>query len=158
MATGKLELYPWRHDPSRVWGRADPGASGDRRGHYIAWRNVGDDFGAFVAQLLDRLPTEAVWVSIDKDVLRPADALTNWDQGEMPLDALTEALRLIGQRARIVGLDVCGEYSPPRHRLWSKRWEAWADQPRPPRVEPADLTRNAHANAALLAALQGVRP
>ena len=79
--------------------------------------------------MLDAIPTEVVWITIDKDVLPEHEALTNWDQGRMPLVALVAILRAAGARKRILGADICGEYSPPRHGNWLKRIEARLDQP-----------------------------
>jgi hypothetical protein len=47
----------------------------------------------------------------------------------MPLAALLAMLRAAGQRKRVLGADICGEYSPPRHANWRKRIEAKMDQP-----------------------------
>lgn len=55
---------------------------------------------------LDRL-AGPIHVSVDKDVLDPADATTGWSQGAMRLDALCAALRSL--RDRVVAFDVCGE-------------------------------------------------
>jgi len=152
LAAGRLELYPWQRSPSRVWGRIASGPGHRRRGNRLIWRNVGtEDWQAFVAEILDRMPTDGVWITIDKDVLRSEDAVTNWDQGQMPLTALLTALRMIAARKRLVGVDVCGEYAPLAHRHPLKRWEAWTDQPAAPAGR--DVTRNVATNAALLATL-----
>ena len=52
-----------------------------------------------------------VYLSIDKDVLCPDDARTNWDQGTMRLRELEEMVRGIAARCEILGIDVCGEKS-----------------------------------------------
>lgn len=49
-----------------------------------------------------------IYLSIDLDVLSPAYARTNWDQGEMTLEDLLGRLRGIGRDCRIVGVDICG--------------------------------------------------
>ena len=155
LGAGHLELRPWRHAPSFVFGRVDPGPSGARIGRRIHWNSVGEDFAGFLSKLPDRIATEAVWLSIDKDVLQPSDALTNWDQGEMPLTALCAALGAIARRRRIVGVDICGDYSPIHHKALAKRWEAWTDQPRGRQHSPAELALNPRANAMLLDTLRG---
>ena len=81
----------------------------------------GDGFGGR-ARVYDRtaLPdpqalTEAldpqlpVYLSIDKDVLRRADARTDWDQGTMTLEALEGYIEALSERFRLLGADVCGE-------------------------------------------------
>lgn len=52
-----------------------------------------------------------VYVSIDKDLLDEKDAETNWDQGDVKLSEIVHALRLLMNNDRIIGVDVCGEYS-----------------------------------------------
>ena len=154
LRAGRLELYPWQHAPSRVLG-----AFGDGPGHRVArgsiqWRCVGDDWNAFVDELAARIPTEAIWITIDKDVLRPQDATTNWDQGAMPLSALMRAVETLAGRRRVLGVDVCGEYAPPRHRNLRKRFEAWTDQPRD--AGSREVAVNARTNDTLLALLTAV--
>ncbi len=155
LASGRLEMWPWRHPPSRVWGSAASGPGRTRDGDFLVWRNLADepDFAA-LDDILDRLPTQAVWLTIDKDVLRPEDAVTNWDQGGMPLSWLCEAIRRIRARRTLVGADICGEFSPPRFGAnWLKSLSARLDQPAQPHHSP-DLARNAAANQAILAALK----
>lgn len=139
---GRFELHPWRMGPSRVLG-----------GRTIRWANLaGADWAGFAEDLARRLPTERVYVSIDKDVLHPDEAVTNWDQGEMRLDHILAALRALTERRRVVGVDVCGEYAPPRFDCLGKRLLARFDQPRPP--ESPDLARNDAANRRLVEALE----
>lgn len=71
--------------------------------------------GGWVADVR-RLPNwrksaDAVYISIDKDVLSRDFARTNWDQGEMTLDALFASIERIALNHRIIGIDVCGELS-----------------------------------------------
>jgi hypothetical protein len=73
----------------------------------------------------------------------------------MPLTALTAAVGLIARQTRIVGIDICGDYSPIHHKTLAKRWEAWTDQPHARQFTPAELTLNPRANAALLDTLRG---
>lgn len=71
--------------------------------------------------VLDAIPTEVVWTTIDKDVLPEHEALANWGQGHISLQALQAMLRAAGARKRVLGADICGEYSPPWHGNWLKR-------------------------------------
>ncbi len=128
--SGRLALLPWQHAPSRVRRRIADGPGHTWRDGRIVWRNLGERQLEDAAVLMvEAIPTNAVWVTIDKDVLPEAEALTNWDQGRMPVAVLTAMLRVVGQRKRILGADVCGEYSPPHHANWLKRIEARLDQP-----------------------------
>ncbi|WP_300896661.1 arginase family protein [uncultured Alistipes sp.] len=73
-----------------------------------------------------------LYVSVDKDVLAPEWAATNWDQGTMTLPELCDMLRSLLLRRTVLGADVCGEYAPE---------EAIADE--------GCVGRNDRANAAL---------
>jgi hypothetical protein len=154
LASGRLEIHAWRAPPSRVWGRIGDGPGHKRIGRHIVWNCLADlNWPHFLDALAARLPTEAVWVTIDKDVLRLADAATNWDQGGMPLDALLMALKRLAASRRIVGVDICGEYSPPRFSDPIKRIAAWLDHPRTLPVRAEALSRNDRTNRALIETL-----
>ena len=159
LGSGRLEIHPWRVPPSRVWGQIGDGFGHRQVGGHLLWNCLENlDWVSFFDALAARLPTEAVWVTIDKDVLRPADAATNWDQGQMPLDAILIALKILGGKRRIVGVDVCGEYSAPRFRSPIKRIAAWLDHPRPEPSPPEALERNDRTNRAMMATLAGIPP
>ncbi|MDQ0337809.1 arginase family enzyme [Caldalkalibacillus uzonensis] len=71
-------------------------------------------FKSSEAKILQWIKTDKVYISIDKDVLDPAFAATNWDQGNMSLSSLLEMLETISRYKQILGIDVCGElpYNP----------------------------------------------
>ncbi len=46
-----------------------------------------------------------VYLSIDKDILKTSDAVTNWDQGNVSLDILLDSVHKI---PNIMGADICG--------------------------------------------------
>jgi arginase family enzyme len=158
LSAGRIALFPWQHAPSRVWGRIAQGA-GHRYEHgRIHWRNLAPLVAERgVAGVLDAIipliETDAIWFSIDKDVLPEADAVTNWDQGQMPLPVVVELIRELRARKRIAGADICGEYSPPQHRNWFKRWEARMDQPQRDTFDTTLRERNENTNRQLLEAL-----
>jgi len=157
--TGRLEIHPWRAAPSRIWGTLRDGFGHRRSGSHIDWQCLADvDWAPWIDALAARIPTEAAWVTIDKDVLQSADAATNWDQGQMPLDALLVALGRIGAHRRIVGVDVCGEFSAPRFRDPIKRIAAWLDHPKAAPMPDAMLERNDRTNRALISALGEILP
>lgn len=65
-------------------------------------------------RVISLVPTDAVYVSIDKDVLHEKEALTNWEQGGMHLEELLTALKEIVRAKQVCGVDVCGEiYTAP---------------------------------------------
>ena len=55
------------------------------------------------------IPTNNVYISIDKDVLRPEDAQTNWDQGTMSLQTLVTYIDHLFRYKHVLGVDLCGE-------------------------------------------------
>lgn len=71
----------------------------------VGWRDQSKK-----AKILSAIPTDDVYVSIDKDVLSEHDAITNWDQGSMRLEQLLELIGHITMHKNVCGLDICGEY------------------------------------------------
>jgi arginase family enzyme len=154
--SGRLVLYPWHHAPSRIWHRIADGPGHRYERGLVHWRNLSERrLDEAVSAAIAAIPTEAIWISIDKDVLPENEVVTNWDQGEMPLDALLGFLRALVSRRRVLGADICGEYSPPTHANPLKRLEARVDQPRRDDVAAAHLAANERVNRALLGAIAG---
>ncbi|CAN7535533.1 arginase [Bosea sp. LjRoot90] len=157
VAEGRIALYPWRHAPSRVWGRYGKADSFRQQGGHLHWRNLAEvDWSDFLGELIAAIPTPAIWLTIDKDVLAPADACTNWDQGELPLSHLLAAVeRLAGER-RIIGADVCGDWSEPRFTDPFRATLAYFDHPPCFTPTPEQLAINARVNASLIDCFQRV--
>jgi hypothetical protein len=115
---------------------------------------------AFLDVLAKAVPTRAVYVTIDKDVLRADDAVTNWDQGQASLDFVASAIRRVAGGRRIIGADVVGDWSAPIYggdlaARALKRGEAFLDQPRR-RPQPANARAvNEAVNLRLLDLLCG---
>jgi len=152
--SGRLALFPWQHAPSRVRRRIADGPGHVWRKSALHWRNLAErQLSEACGEIVAALPTEAVWITLDKDVLPEAEALTNWNQGRMPLHAVVELIRAVGARRRVLGADVCGEYSPPAHRNLFKWIESRMDQPRRAQVNRTELARNADVDRTLAAAL-----
>jgi len=119
LADGRLEIYPFRHKPSRVYFRpiaANPSIITER-GFFstrIIWHELErENLTGFTTDLIKRLPTDKVYISIDKDCLKSDFALTNWEEGYLSLDQLLTMLKLIRENLDIIGLDITGDYSPP---------------------------------------------
>jgi arginase family enzyme len=116
----RLEIYPFRHKPSRVFFRQVPEnrsivAARGFLSTTISWRELEKaDLEEFTLELVARLPARKVYISIDKDCLKKEFALTNWEEGCLSLDQLLLMLRIIRRNAEIIGLDVTGDYSPPQ--------------------------------------------
>lgn len=56
-----------------------------------------------------------VYVSVDKDVLSPEYAATNWNQGSMTLEQLKRLLAVVLSNNRVIGMDICGELNAVAH-------------------------------------------
>lgn len=125
VAEDRLTLYAYR----------SPDGGPDLTVHGRSWPTIealGID--AFVELLLRKIGTERVYLTLDKDVLRPADAATNWDQGRMSADELFAILRAVLAHRRVIGADVVGDWSRPAYggglvAVALKRAEALLDQP-----------------------------
>ncbi len=151
LASGRLRLFPWLHPPSRVLRPIVDGASYRCTARQLVWNNLASmPQTDAIRTVLSQVATDAVWITIDKDVLPPEDALCNWDQGLMPLDWVVAMIEALGRRHVIAGADICGDYTPPRFSNPLKRWEAKRDQPRRAPPDPSALLRNAQVNNRLL--------
>jgi hypothetical protein len=93
------------------------------------------------AALLDRFTTEQrastvpMYLSIDKDVLSPDVARTNWDQGRLTDTDLFVAIDALA--GRIVGSDITGDISAYRYNAWWKRRLSTLDEQ--PEIDAAQL-------------------
>ncbi|WP_421445911.1 arginase family protein [Agrobacterium tumefaciens] len=156
LSQGRLELYPYSHPPSQVSADYGSGASFRQDDGALHWRSIsaiGEE--NFFEEILSRIQTPSVYISIDKDVLAGEDAVTNWDQGVMRLPYLLSLVSEIGRRHRIIGADVIGDYSTPSYSgtLWTqiaKKAESLIDQPRLRKEKSAIKDVNSSANYALL--------
>src|SRR5699024_3588906 len=63
-----------------------------------------------IHSMLNNIPTDSIYISIDKDVLDPEDALTSWDHGTLRLKQMMKMIKALFQHENINGIDVCGEY------------------------------------------------
>lgn len=67
---------------------------------------------------------EPVYISIDKDVLRKSDVVTNWDQGSLSLAGLKERLACLMEHEQVIGVDICGEAAANEPLIQQKRDDA----------------------------------
>lgn len=133
----RLEVHPWRAAPSRLWGRPVEGPGCATRDGRIVWQCLEGRSWAEVVNGFDaRLPLLPLWVSLDKDALIPAEAVTNWDQGGLRLDAVLALVRRLAERRRILGMDVCGDYSRPVFSDPFRALLSATDRPRLPEPDP----------------------
>ncbi len=71
-----------------------------------------DGFDALIADLIDYLAGHALYLSVDKDAVRPEELPGGWGGGEMPADVVLELVRAVAAALPVAGADVCGEYVP----------------------------------------------
>jgi len=153
---GRLELFAYAQPPSKVRGDYGAGASHRQDGERIRWTAIADmGVAVFAELLLARIETADIYVTLDKDALAPADAVTNWDQGKLSLDDVIGLIgRLAGQH-RLIGADVVGDYSPPSYAggAWPfvRKWgESIIDHPRVGVAAAAVAATNEATNLRLL--------
>ncbi|WAA12738.1 arginase family protein [Fervidibacillus halotolerans] len=51
-----------------------------------------------------------IYISVDKDVLNPSEAVTNWDQGSMSVVQMLYIIEKLLSHYSFIGMDVCGEF------------------------------------------------
>ncbi len=102
-----------------------------------------------------RVQTDAIHITLDKDVPVQDDAVTNWDQGQLNLDDVTGLIRPLADHHATIGGAVICDYNPvsftsgawPFVRKWG---ETIIDHPRL-RFDPAAIAaRNEASNLRLL--------
>lgn len=89
------------------------GFSGSLKDKIILWPETGP-----WENLVSVIPTRDIYISIDKDVLDRAYAVTNWDQGKMKLPELLAALKKLIRQKNILGMDICGELPVSPAEVW----------------------------------------
>ncbi len=103
---------------------------------------------AGVQEILSHIATQHVYVSVDKDCLRLDDAITNWEQGTLPLETVTACIAAIRNNHIIVGADTVGDYSPPIFNSPLKWIGSFLDRP----ANAWRVQTNSQANAVNAAA------
>lgn len=144
---GKLELFPMRRpatgDVFSIAGK-----------HFQSLSVLG--MGPSLAAIDRALGSGPLYITVDKDVLRPQDALTNWDQGELDLDQMLAWISALSETRLVLGADVVGDQSTPHYGPgpieWIlKRGESFLDQPSFIKPDPKEFINiNENANLKLL--------
>ena len=135
VTAGRLVVFPAASSSSFVFRDYGSGIGHHQTGHKLAWQGVAPIFNEeAAARVLPAIETEAIYITIDKDVLCVSDADTNWDQGQMRLADLLNWLGTLARRHKVVGLDVIGDRSKTRFGgslmpRFLKRCEILIDQP-----------------------------
>jgi hypothetical protein len=115
--------------------------------HRESWR---DEFTAFA----ETIAGSSVYITVDLDCLRSEDSITNWESGMFTPEEVAWGIGQISQRARIIGGDVCGAYSPQQYARFRQRIEGFLDHPKAKEIDLAEAARrNERARALTWAAL-----
>ncbi len=115
----RLEIFPYTHQPSRVYLRDIPQNNSlilEKKylSTVIRWQELKNrNLEEFFSQLINRLPAKKVYISIDKDCLKPDYALTNWEEGHFGIEELLMFLGMAKRKLDIAGVDITGDYSLP---------------------------------------------
>jgi arginase family enzyme len=125
---GRLEVHPWADDRD--------GKDRERRGAIFRadWR---EKFQLFVRHLAGA----KVYVTIDLDCLRAAEAATNWESGRFAIEDVVWALELLGHGNRIVAGDICGAWSPASYARRKQQFASTMDHPKLPPRDPVEIRR-----------------
>ena len=133
----RVEIYPYTHRPTTTMFKKLPDESLSVRMEQnifytkIYWRQLKDvSLTDFFKDLLTRIETKQVYVSVDKDCLKSQYALTNWEEGFLDLKDVLLLLDLIKKDLDIVGLDIIGDYSPTKVAGIIKSFLYHSDHPR----------------------------
>ncbi|MBF0531487.1 MAG: hypothetical protein HQL23_00140 [Candidatus Omnitrophica bacterium] len=133
----RLEIYPYARASTMTLFKKVPLDNPCIRvergicGAKIYWRELARFNASEIVQLLrERILTDKIYISIDKDCLPGDCSLTNWETGRFPLADLLFLLRTFRKNYDILGLDITGDYSPPLTRGLFKTLVSRFDHPR----------------------------
>ncbi|WP_072376422.1 arginase family protein [Hyphomicrobium sp. NDB2Meth4] len=159
VASGKLIVFPVDPPATWVWRNLASGAAHCMDGHRVVWTHCdGVPRPEKLATLGALIGSDAIYVSIDKDVLSEAAAVTNWDQGQLGLDSLIGWLEGLLTTQSVIGVDIVGDYSPaelegPWITRALKQSELLLDQPFTRVTGVAAAAANQATNVKLLSVL-----
>jgi len=128
LASGRLEVFPWRDRIGRTARKRWPAMTCDD------WR---PRFSGFAQSLAG----QRVYVTVDLDCLSAGEAVTNWEPGLFTAGDIAWALDELHAAAEVVGGDVCGAWSIPQHARFKQWLSSRLDHPRLPRVDSAHAAR-----------------
>jgi len=132
----RVEIYPYAHKPSKAFLKKIPKniSVTVNNGVFfstIYWKELKNvNLADFFPQILNRIPTKNIYISIDKDCLKGNYALTNWEEGCLSLEELLLIIKLIKENLDIVGLDIIGDHSKICIENRFKRILSYLDHPR----------------------------
>ncbi|MFD1363270.1 arginase family protein [Lentibacillus salinarum] len=68
------------------------------------------NFTIIIQSISQNIPTDSVYISMDKGVLDRKNALTGWDHGTLRLKQMMKMMKALFQNENVSGVDVCGDY------------------------------------------------
>jgi arginase family enzyme len=158
IVAGRLKVFPWRKTESIVLRNYGDTACWRQRGRTLEWVQLsGTVWTDAAADLVAAIPTSAVYLTIDKDAIQPAEAATNWDQGLMSVRDIEILIAALSREKRIVGVDISGDYSVPHVDGLLRRAVSLTDRGKVAQ-NPQALSINSRTNARLVSALGALSP
>jgi hypothetical protein len=99
-----------------------------------------------------------LYISLDKDVMSPADAVVNWDSGHLALPEVESILQafLGAARGNLAGMDIVGDWSPVRLRGLLRRFLHLTEHPSLTVDAAEAVLRNERTNLVLLDQLRAL--
>jgi hypothetical protein len=151
LRAGKITVLPARRTfAGPAWGRVPHQALRDPPDRPAGRARLEALLDPFRAELAD-LP---LYVSLDKDVLGPEEAVVNWDSGHLQSSEMLDVLdAFLRASAGLAGMDVVGDWSAVRVEGFLRSWLHRTEHP-PLNVDPEEAqARNEALNLAVLRAV-----
>ena len=102
---GRVAMFPYLPHNNRFLSK------GDRERLDRIIRPPFTSVDSLSSDIIKEIRTDDVYISIDKDVLRSDDSLTEWGSGMMTLSELIRCVEMISAEKSVIGMDVCGDIS-----------------------------------------------
>ena len=106
-----LETLPFLYEvillgpDEEAYAHTDPALR--RKVRFFSREMLQEDLGRVEAALEECGHGLPLYLSIDKDILRPSEAVTDWNQGELSLEELLRLIRAVP--TSFCGADICGD-------------------------------------------------
>ncbi|MEM7737511.1 MAG: hypothetical protein AAF267_17155 [Deinococcota bacterium] len=145
---GKFEMYPHEMSSSRFYAQINAHLDWVKLTP-ISWLKTQAEWRPikqwaspteFAHYLLSRIPTDAIYLTLDKDGLREEDCYSNYygsgKQGSLSLEELLTILDVLKVHKKIIGIDTCGDFSvPATPASWlKKQWTRFGLNEFPPHL------------------------
>lgn len=157
--SGRIAFYPYDCPVSKCFGSYDKSlhcAAFKKKLGYseIRWNAIAsNDWNVLIHQIIDSLPGQNVYISVDKDCLNADAAATNWEIGQLTVDQITYAIRAIIRTRNVIGADITGEYSKIEIKSRLFRIISASDRPKIANPDEHSLRCNEETNLSIIDAL-----